>query len=132
MYSDNVIADLKPPSFQNRIFGKGNERYSRQVDELDYIVPRGGYYFEVHLIIAVDLIVLFSSFTSHLFLKQPKISKFMSSSVQHDDRDVWKPTRGSQQQGDPLLFAKGKIANHAGTKLSDFILPARDAWVRFA
>ncbi len=45
MYADTLSA---PPSTQGRSSGgRGNERYSRQVDELDYIVPRGGYYFEV-------------------------------------------------------------------------------------
>ncbi|BDA46442.1 hypothetical protein COCOBI_08-5350 [Coccomyxa sp. Obi] len=61
MYADTLIG---PPGSRGRnSAGKGKERYSRQVDELDYIVPRGGYYFE------------------------------------HDDRDVWNPKRGHQQQG---------------------------------
>ncbi|CAL8462575.1 g2108 [Coccomyxa elongata] len=61
MYADTLIG---PPGSRGRSSGgKGKERYSRQVDELDYIVPRGGYYFE------------------------------------HDDRDVWNPKRGHQQQG---------------------------------
>lgn len=45
MYADTLIG---PPGSRGRSSGgKGKERYSRQVDELDYIVPRGGYYFEV-------------------------------------------------------------------------------------
>lgn len=29
--------------------GKGPQRYAREVNELDYITPRGGYYFEAWL-----------------------------------------------------------------------------------
>lgn len=48
MYADSLAPDRGAPGFRNRgPGGKPNERYSRQIDELDYIVPRGGYYFEV-------------------------------------------------------------------------------------
>ena len=42
MYSDNASNDR-----WGAAASKGPQRYSREVDELDYIVPRGGYYFEV-------------------------------------------------------------------------------------
>lgn len=45
MYADTLIG---PPGSRGKSSrGRGKERYSRQIDELDYIVPRGGYYFEV-------------------------------------------------------------------------------------
>jgi hypothetical protein len=48
MYSDNSILDRWGATDTSRgPAGRRPERYSRQIDELDYIVPRGGYYFEV-------------------------------------------------------------------------------------
>ncbi len=48
MYADTLDPDRGAPGPRNKgPGGRGNERYSRQIDELDYIVPRGGYYFEV-------------------------------------------------------------------------------------
>lgn len=51
MYSDGEAGDRwGATDVQTRgPAGRKQERYTRIVDELDYIVPRGGYYFEVQL-----------------------------------------------------------------------------------
>jgi hypothetical protein len=54
MYADGVLGDRWGASSNAAATARApgvrrQERYERQIDELDYIVPRGGYYFEVRL-----------------------------------------------------------------------------------